>query len=216
MQNASLPKNEESLAAASLQGKSAFAAAARQMRRLFGSCGNAAHQDVLIAADMGVLSDQETDHAAWLARRKAKKGRDKAQNEEEEGGEAENVGKRDARIASGNSEYHFARQRPQEGSRRKGSSQSYQVGMNPSRPSYSSIAMDSPICVRHDGYRGKRDQKGNCEQSFSTDLGGQVLCAREDSFVVLDTGAAANLACFLWLENHNSFLEICGFPKVST
>ena len=58
---------------ASFQGTSAFAAVAKQMRRQFGSVGSAARHDVQIAAAADLFSDEESEHAAWLAHRKAEK-----------------------------------------------------------------------------------------------------------------------------------------------
>ena len=46
MQHSRLPENEKSLVLASIHGKLAFGAVASQMRRLFGSCGSEASQDV--------------------------------------------------------------------------------------------------------------------------------------------------------------------------
>ena len=82
MQNAALPKNEISLVVARIRGALAFAAAGRQMRRLFESCGGAARQDFLIAVDADVSSEDENGDAAWLAYRNAKKTRDFATKEE--------------------------------------------------------------------------------------------------------------------------------------
>ena len=45
----------------SLQGNSDVPAAAEQMCRLFGPCGGAARQDVLVSPDMDASSDGETD-----------------------------------------------------------------------------------------------------------------------------------------------------------
>ena len=45
------------------------------------------------------------------------------------------------------------------------------------------------------------------------ELGGQFVCVRDDSVVVLATGATANLVRFKWLGNHNSYLRKMGFPK---
>ena len=42
------------------------------------------------------------------------------------------------------------------------------------------------------------------------------MVSREDSVVVLDTGATANLVCFSWLAHHNRILERRGIPRVST
>ena len=58
-------------------------AAAKQMRRLFGACGDAARQDALLAADAVTASDEESENAAWAAHRKAKKEKQKGRNVEE-------------------------------------------------------------------------------------------------------------------------------------
>ena len=60
--------------------------------------------------------------------------------------------------------------------------------------------------------------EGSIEQAFSTSLdsGFQLVCMRDDSAVVLDTGATANLACFRWLSRRNSLPEQKGFPRVLT
>ena len=60
--------------------------------------------------------------------------------------------------------------------------------------------------------------EGRNEQSFSTSLdsGCQLVCMRDDSVVVLETGATANLVCFRWLSHRNSRLEKKGFPRVMT
>ena len=64
MRNASLSKNEQSLALASIQGALALTAAAEQMRHHFESCGSAARRDVLVAAAADASSAEESDHAA--------------------------------------------------------------------------------------------------------------------------------------------------------
>ena len=51
MQNAPLPKSGESLAMARIRSTLASPVVAIQMRRLFGQRGNAARQDVLLAAE---------------------------------------------------------------------------------------------------------------------------------------------------------------------
>ena len=51
-QDAALPSSEESFILASAQGNSGAPAVAKQTRRLFGSRGDAARQDVLVAADI--------------------------------------------------------------------------------------------------------------------------------------------------------------------
>ena len=42
------------------------------------------------------------------------------------------------------------------------------------------------------------------------------MVSQEDSVVVLDTGAAANLVCSSWLAHRNSILKRHGIPKVAT
>ena len=142
--NASLPENGKSSVLASIRSTLAFAAAARQMRRLFGSCGSAARQDVLIAAGADLFSGEESEHAAWLARRKAKKGKGEAK-----GGDTYRTS--DGRILNGfnlrtqernrcftcNSEFHFASQCSRKVDRGEGSTPSTQECTMPSRPPYS-------------------------------------------------------------------------------
>ena len=59
------------------------------MRRLFGSRGNAARQDVSLASDVDTASAEESDYAAWAAYRKAKKGRIRERNNEGRGKKVE-------------------------------------------------------------------------------------------------------------------------------
>ena len=54
---------------------------ARWRLLLVGSCGSAARQDVLVDTDADLFSENENDHAAWLAYRKAEKGQDFARKE---------------------------------------------------------------------------------------------------------------------------------------
>ena len=55
------------------------------------------------------------------------------------------------------------------------------------------------------------------EQSFITSLrvSDHVAYAKNDSVVVLDTGATANLICFRWLDHHNTILQQWGLEKVT-
>ena len=57
---------------AGLGNTSAFPQVSAQMRRLFGSCGYASRQNVLIAQDMDTVSEEE-DFGAWMAYCKAKR-----------------------------------------------------------------------------------------------------------------------------------------------
>ena len=72
MRNAALPRAEKSSILAGAQGNVGFPAVAEQLRRLFGPRGGAAHQDVFVAADIDLSSEEETDFDAWAAYRKAK------------------------------------------------------------------------------------------------------------------------------------------------
>ena len=67
MHKTALSKYGKSLVLARIRGTLAFAAVAKQMRRLFGSCGSVARQDVVVAADAGLSSRDEIDHAPWEA-----------------------------------------------------------------------------------------------------------------------------------------------------
>ena len=69
-----------------------------------------------------------------------------------------------------------------------------------------------------EGARNLKEGTGRCEQSFSTTpgAGGQLIRARADSVVILDTWATANLARFQRLNHHNSISEKAGHPRVST
>ena len=57
-----------------------------------------------------------------------------------------------------------------------------------------------------------------CEQPFATtvDAGDAFMVSQDESVVVLDTGATANLVCFRWLARHSRVLERHGIPWVST
>ena len=66
MQNAALAENEKTLVLASLGKALAFPQASAQMRRLFGPCGYASRQDVIVAQDMDTASEGE-DFEAWVA-----------------------------------------------------------------------------------------------------------------------------------------------------
>ena len=86
------------------------------------------------------------------------------------------------------------------------------------RSSFSSIAMDPAPSVCSESSPPETKAEGHTEQPFSTplDSGCQLVCMRDDSVVVLDTGAAANLVCFRWLSHQSSLLERKGFPRVLT
>ena len=66
MQNAALSENEASLALAGMRNTLASPEVVRRMRRLFGPCGMAVRQDVLMAADLDAALE-EKDYAAKVA-----------------------------------------------------------------------------------------------------------------------------------------------------
>ena len=70
------------------------------MRRLFCPCGNAARQDVLLAADVDTAPEEESDYAAWAAYRKAKK-KEKGRSNEERGNKGSNKNEDDGRTLNG-------------------------------------------------------------------------------------------------------------------
>ena len=63
---------------------------------------------------------------------------------------------------------------------------------------------DSRISAQKVEHLGAEDAKSACEQPSSTtaDMGNLFLVSRAGSVVVLDTRAAADHACFRWLERH--------------
>ena len=58
MQNAALDTNEKTLVLSSLGNTLAFAQESAQMRRLFGPCGYASRQDILVAEDLDPASEE--------------------------------------------------------------------------------------------------------------------------------------------------------------
>ena len=90
------------------------------------------------------------------------------------------------------------------------------VVMGPPSQPYSPIATESPMHVRPLKVEGSDGPERRYEHSFSTtlEIGGQFVCARGDSVVALGASATANLACSKWLENHKSYVQKMGFPKV--
>ena len=76
MQTESLLKSEEPLVLSGVQGNMIFPVSAKRMHRLFGPCEGAARRDVSVAADAGRSPGVESDCAAWVLRRKAKKERE--------------------------------------------------------------------------------------------------------------------------------------------
>ena len=67
-----VPENGKSLEPASIRRNPTFPEVSSRMRRLFGPRGSAARQDVLAAADLDAVSEEE-GCAAWVAYRKVRK-----------------------------------------------------------------------------------------------------------------------------------------------
>ena len=215
MQNAALSKNEKTMALASLGNTLAFPLVSARMRRLFGPCGYASRQDVMVAQDMDTVSEEE-DFEAWVAYRKAKRAtrgngepnrRAKAEvgdsGGREKGGRTKNpvgrrTGRRNRRYTC-DSEYHYAPQCPLKTSRK-------------SNKPYSSMAMETPIEVGSPLKSAPAGPARSQEQSFPTTIQVGGL-GQSESVVVWDTRATANLVCYKWSENHNYFLGRKGLEK---
>ena len=73
IKNAALSRPEESSVSAIAQGNPGCSAVATQMRRLLGPRGGADRQNVLVAADIGLPSEEKADLEARAAYRKARK-----------------------------------------------------------------------------------------------------------------------------------------------
>ena len=178
--NLVLPKYENSLVSTSCQEALASTAAAKQMRRIFGSPGSAARDGVLEAAEADLPSGDERDLAAWLAGRGEKKIKNLARKEESDGKTGRIEGKSDGRALNGfkrrtgernwcftcNSESNFAPNCPSQGTLGEGSAPPTPFWNKPPRPPCCSIAMESPISLRNDGFPEKKDTAGIREQSL--------------------------------------------------
>ena len=99
------------------------------------------------------------------------------------------------------SEYHLVPRCPSRDTPRGACNPVSQEPNKGGRPSYLSVATDPPVSAQKVEHLEKEETTGVCEQRFSTtvDAGNLFLVSRADSVVALDTGAAANLACFSWL-----------------
>ena len=100
VQNAALTKNEKTLALASSGNTLAFESVSAQMRRLFGPCDYASRQDVLAAADMDTVPEDE-DFEARMAYRKAKRVKKDVQNNGGPGSSGEQNSSRGGRAKNG-------------------------------------------------------------------------------------------------------------------
>ena len=199
------------------------------MRRVFGPCGYASRRDVVLAADMDTVCEEE-DFEAWMVHRKATRTKKDAQGGGEQGSRVRNRPSAEGRAENGLnrrtgernrwytcfSEYHFAPQCTPKENRYAGVSSSLRQGRKPpSKPN--SIATESPIEVGSPGNAALVGPARSRENSFSTilELGGQFAATQSESVVVLDTGLTANSVSYNWLGSLNLFLEEKGIAKAA-
>ena len=164
-----------------------------------------------IMADNVGVEDEDLSYDAWVAYRKAGKGRKNSQpnarskskgkgrrmHEQERNGINRRAGERNRCYGCG-SEFHLLPKCPKRTNFPQAESSSPPLPNYAPRSSFSSIAMD-PIPLKSEELPPAGAQsEGRNEQSFSTSLdsGCLVVCMRNDSVVVLDTAATANLVRF--------------------
>ena len=209
-----------------------FPLLAKQMRQISQPVGGVQKEDILnISADAGRTDDEDLSYEAWVAFRKAaRSSKDSTQGmrprPKSKGGKPDGqvrngfnrrTGERNRCYGCG-SEFHLLPKCPKRASSSPANPSPSPPAIYVPRPSFSSFAMDPvpPVCSGSPPPEKKAG--GHSEQSFSTSLdsGCLLVCTRDDSVVVLDTGATANLACFRWLSRHNSLLERKGLPRALT
>ena len=237
MGNAGLTSHQKTLVMASVQGSlDSYPSLAKQMRQILQPVGSTLKEDVLmsappIMADNVEIDDEDLSYDAWVAYRKAGRGRKNSQpgarpkqkgkgrkmHEQERNGINKRTGERNRCYGCG-SEFHLLPKCPKRPDFAKGDSYAPSVPSHAPRSSFSSIAMDPVPPSGADAAPAVLPPENRDEQSFSTSLdsGCQLICMRNDSVVVLDTGATANLVCFRWLAHHNTLLEQQGISRVPT
>ena len=237
MGNALLTSHQKTLVVASVQGSlDSYPALAKQMRQILQPVGGTQKEDILmnspnIMADNVGVDEEDLSYEAWVAYRKAGKGRKGPQqnarsrpkgkgskmHEQERNGLNRRTGERNRCYGCG-SEFHLLPKCPRRPDFTKPDSSAQSLPNYAPRSSFSSIAMDPAPVTSDESPPVALPAENRNEQSFSTSLdsGCQLVCMRNDSVVVLDTGATANLVCFRWLSHHNALLEQRGLPRVST
>ena len=127
------------------------------------------------------------------------------------------TGERNRRFTR-NSECHLAPESPLRKSRKR----SHPVFSPPPdrapRPSFSSISTDARLSAFKARSSALNEAGRNCDQSVPATLGAgnQLICTKEDSMVILGTGATANPVSLRWLQNRSSAPAKRGFPRVET
>ena len=104
------------------------------------------------------------------------------------------------------SEYHYSPHCPQKENRCGGAPSTQRQGKKPPNWPYSPIATGTPVEVRSPPKLAPAGPAPG-ENSFPTtlELGGHFAATQSESVVALDTGATANLVCYKWSGNRNSF-----------
>ena len=196
---------------------------AKQMRHISQPCGGANKDDILyMTTDDGGVDEEDLSYQAWVAFRNAARGRadqlkgvrsrpgGKAskQDDQARNGCNRRTGERNRCFGRGG-EFHLLSKRPKRPYTSTVDPSSSPLPNSGPRSSFSSISMGPAPSVRSEPSPPEQKVEGHIERSFSTSLdsGCQLVCMREDSVVILDTGATANLVCSRWLSRRNSFPE---------
>ena len=76
--------------------------------------------------------------------------------------------------------------------------------------------MESPLRVQHPKLASSDEPGRQYTHSFSAtlEIGGQLVCVRDDSVVALDTGATTNFVRLKRLDNRDSYEQKMRPPKV--
>ena len=191
--------------------------------------GGAHAGDILrISADAGGAEDEDLSYEAWIAFRKAgrshkdppqgmrprPKRKGSKPDEQVRNGFNRRTSERNRSYNCG-SEFHLLPKCPKRTNASPANPSPSPPRNYVPRSSFSSIAIDPAPSVRGESSPTETKVEGHTEQAFSTSLDSscQLVCMRDGSVVVLDTGATANLVCFSRLSHHNSLLEQKGFPE---
>ena len=212
---AQLKRRGRTLLMASLGGQIDFTRASKQLRQLF--------QPTNLAATTEPPPPQTEDlsYEAWLAFKKAINNEPGVQvlpvpptnpwggsrpkkGEQEKNGSNRRTGERNRRYRCG-TEYHLLPKCPL----RQGKPAPAPSVAPPFLPrsSFPTITLEATP-----------PEPKSVEHSLTTSLKADcpIFYAKDESVVILDTGATANLARSQWLRRHNELLARRGFPPVST
>lgn len=221
---ARLKPNDRILLMTSLGGAVDFARVTQHLRQLFNQSNSATKEDIFpVTEEKSDQRPEDLSYDAWVAyhqRRKqstaggsasrshSKAGKGKKPKTPKGGREKNGFNRRTGernRCYGCGSEYHLLPKCPNKQERKAPVS----LPPQPSAPrsSFSFITLeDDPHAANV------------VEHSFVTSLskGRPILYAHNDSVVIMDTGATANLVCFNWLSHHKYLLARRGLPKVDS